>query len=127
MKQLIFLTLAAIATLSTCSKTASDKQAETAAEAPATETNDALTHAHIAVDGNCGVCKERIESAAKAVAGVASAEWDGDEKQLHLDFDAAETSPEAISKAVAQAGFDTQYDNAPGDVYNALPECCKYR
>jgi Cu(I)/Ag(I) efflux system membrane fusion protein len=44
-----------------------------------------------------------------------------------LHFDTAKTSLEAISKAIAQVGHDTEFDKAPDDVYNALPGCCKYR
>ncbi|MDR1632455.1 MAG: cation transporter [Dysgonamonadaceae bacterium] len=118
MKQFIYLTIAVamIVTANACSKTTSDKKTETS-----------ITHAHLAVNGSCEMCKERIESAAKAVEGVASVAWDGEEQQLHLNFDAAATSLETIAEAIAQAGHDTALDKAPDDVYNALPECCKYR
>lgn len=120
MKQLINLMIAVaiIATVNACSKTASDKKAEV---------KSTITHAHLVVNGSCEMCKERIESVAKAVEGVASAEWDGEEQQLHLNFDASGTSLETISQALAQAGHDTEFDKAPDDVYNALPGCCKYR
>ncbi|MDR1609931.1 MAG: copper chaperone [Candidatus Symbiothrix sp.] len=129
MKQFIYLmiSVAMIVTVNACSKTTSDKKAETSTEAPATETESTITHAHLAVNGSCEMCKERIESTAKAVEGVAGAEWDDEEQQLHLNFDTAETSLETISKALAQAGHDTEFDKAPDEVYNALPACCKYR
>ncbi|MDR1866506.1 MAG: copper chaperone, partial [Bacteroidales bacterium] len=37
------------------------------------------------------------------------------------------TSVEAVSKAIAAAGHDTDRDKAAEAVYNALPDCCKYR
>jgi Cu(I)/Ag(I) efflux system membrane fusion protein len=129
MKQIIYLLVAVamIVTANACSKTASEKKAEIPAENSVTEKESADTHAHLIVNGSCGMCKERIENTAKAIEGVSSAEWNADEQQLHLNFDTAETTLEAISKALAQAGHDTEFDKAPDDVYNALPECCKYR
>jgi Cu(I)/Ag(I) efflux system membrane fusion protein len=85
------------------------------------------TQATLAVQGNCEMCKERIETAAKGIEGVASAAWDAEAHQLQIQFDAAKTSVEAVSKAVAGVGYDTEKDQAPDEVYNALPPCCKYR
>jgi Cu(I)/Ag(I) efflux system membrane fusion protein len=73
------------------------------------------------------MCKDRIEETAKAIDGVETADWSLEEQSLHLHFDTTQTSLEAISKAIAQVGHDTEYDKAPDDVYDALPECCKYR
>ena len=129
MKRLIYLMIAvamAVA-VNACSKTVSDKKTETPPEVPAMETESTVIHAHLAVSGSCEMCKERIESAAKAVKGVTSAEWNGEEQQLHLNFDTAETSLEAIGKALARAGHDTEPDKASDDVYDALSGCCKYR
>ncbi|GHT61790.1 hypothetical protein FACS189451_04590 [Bacteroidia bacterium] len=120
------IAVAMIVTVNACSKTASENKTESApVETVEPESTD--THAHLTVNGSCEMCKERIENAAKAIEGVSSAEWNADEQQLHLNFDTAKTSLEAISKAVAQAGHDTELDKAPDEVYNALPECCKYR
>ncbi|GHT04021.1 hypothetical protein FACS189423_06080 [Bacteroidia bacterium] len=86
-----------------------------------------VSHASLAVQGSCEMCKERIENAAKSVEGVTEAVWNSETKELHLHFDAAKTSVEAISKAVAKAGHDTATDKADDEVYNALPPCCQYR
>ena len=85
------------------------------------------THTMINVQGKCEICKDRIEKAAKSVKGVFSANWDQKTKQLHLNFDPAQTSVDAISKAVAKAGHDTDKYKADNATYNALPSCCKYR
>ena len=85
------------------------------------------THTMILVQGKCEICKDRIEKAAKSVKGVSSANWDQKTKQLHLNFDPAQTSVDAISKAVAKAGHDTDKYKADNATYNALPSCCKYR
>ena len=84
-------------------------------------------HAMLGVQGNCEMCKERIEKAGKDVKGVTSATWDIDKKELHLNFDPHQTDLEAISKAIAKAGHDTDKDKADQAVYQALPDCCKYR
>jgi Cu(I)/Ag(I) efflux system membrane fusion protein len=84
-------------------------------------------HAMMTVQGLCGMCKERIEKTAGSVKGVSSATWDSDTKQLHLDFDPAQTGMDEISRTVAVAGHDTDRHKAPQDVYDALPACCKYR
>ena len=84
-------------------------------------------HAMIKVQGSCGMCKDRIEKTAKAVSGVSSAQWDLETKELHLNFDGSKTSIDAISKAIAKVGHDTDKYKAALDVYDALPGCCKYR
>jgi Cu(I)/Ag(I) efflux system membrane fusion protein len=38
-----------------------------------------------------------------------------------------ETNRNAIQKAIANAGHDTEKIKAEDKVYNTLPECCKYR
>ena len=83
-------------------------------------------HAQIKVSGNCEMCKERIETAAKSVAGVTLAEWSAETKQLHVSFDKGKTNIDYIQKAIAKAGHDTEKYKAPDDVYKALPECCLY-
>lgn len=84
-------------------------------------------HAMMTVQGLCEMCKERIEKAAMSVKGVSSASWDGTAKQLHLNYDPAQTDLDKISQAVAKAGHDTDKHKADQKVYDALPGCCKYR
>ncbi len=85
------------------------------------------THAMLGVKGLCDMCKERIETTAKGVQGVTSAVWDKATATLHLDFDSTQTTLDAISKAIAAVGHDTDRDKADQAVYDALPGCCKYR
>ncbi len=79
------------------------------------------------VYGNCGMCKDRIEEAAKSVSGVEYAEWNDDNKMLHITYLLNKTSLEKIHKAIAKVGHDTDIEKAPDDVYNNLPACCLYR
>jgi len=84
-------------------------------------------HVMLTVQGLCEMCKERIEKTAKAVNGVHTASWDLKTKQLHLGFDPAQTSADAVAKAIAKAGHDTDQYKADKATYDALPDCCKYR
>ncbi|NEW84564.1 MAG: efflux RND transporter periplasmic adaptor subunit, partial [Mariniphaga sp.] len=77
--------------------------------------------------GNCDMCKERIEKAAKSVNGVSEAVWDLTTKKIHVKYNGNQTSVETIEKAIANAGHDTEKFKAPDEVYNKLPECCLYR
>jgi membrane fusion protein, copper/silver efflux system len=79
------------------------------------------------VSGNCDMCKERIEKAAKSVKGVTSAEWNVNSKKIHVEYNGMKTSNEAIQKVIAKAGHDTELFKADDAVYNQLPECCRYR
>ena len=73
------------------------------------------------------MCKERIETAAKSVSGVGSAEWSSETKMLQVKFDASKTNSDTIQKAIAKVGHDTENFKAPENVYKELPECCLYR
>ena len=86
-----------------------------------------MEHQSIKVSGNCEMCKDRIETASKSVSGVSSAEWSAETKVLHVQFDAAKTNLDAVQKAIAKAGHDTEKHKASDTAYKELPECCKYR
>ncbi|MDQ3277197.1 MAG: hypothetical protein M3Q06_02660 [Bacteroidota bacterium] len=79
----------------------------------------------IKVSGECGMCKKKIEQAAKD-AGATYAEWSTDSKLLTVKYTAASTNNAKIQKAVAGVGYDTQSVKATDDAYNNLHECCKY-
>ena len=86
-----------------------------------------MEHQTIKVSGSCDMCKERIETAAKSVSGVKSAEWTAEKQMLHVEFDATKTNSDAIQKAIAKVGHDTEKYKASDAVYKELPECCLYR
>ena len=73
------------------------------------------------------MCKDRIEKTSKGVNGVTSAVWDQTSKILQLQLDPAKTSSDAVSKAIAKVGHDTEKHKASKEVYDALPGCCQYR
>lgn len=108
------------------SGTATIGTAQTETEVSAgTENQD--EHAVLGVQGLCEMCKENIETAAKSVDGVSTAEWDVEKKELHLHFNPQQTTLDAVSKAIAEVGYDTDRDKADQATYDALPACCKYR
>lgn len=80
----------------------------------------------VKVYGNCDMCKARIEKAAKAVDGVASANWDKKSKMIDLAYDDSKTDVHKVEMAIANAGHDTEMHKAKDEVYEKLPGCCQY-
>jgi copper chaperone CopZ len=78
------------------------------------------------VSGNCGMCKTRIEKAAK-VDGVSKAEWDSQSKLLSLTYDPSKVKTDDVLKKIAAVGHDNEKYKAEQSVYDNLPGCCKYR
>jgi len=89
------------------------------------QTGSVITIA-LKVSGNCEMCKERIEAAAKG-KGVKEATWDADTKLLTLTYDTLLSRIEKVHTRIADAGHDTELKKAKNDTYKALPECCLYR
>lgn len=77
------------------------------------------------VSGNCGMCKTRIEKAAKE-AGAKEAAWDADTKQLTVTYESSLTNTAKIQQKLADVGHDNPGFKTSDDVYNKLPGCCKY-
>jgi len=80
----------------------------------------------IEVNGNCGMCKKRIEMAAYSVKGVKSATWHQDHHDVHIILDENKTSIDEVHKAIAKAGHDTDKAKADDKVYEELHGCCQY-
>jgi copper chaperone CopZ len=80
----------------------------------------------VKVYGNCDLCKARIEKAAKAVDGVATANWNKETKMMDLAFDDSKTDVHKVAMAIANAGHDTEMHRATDEAYSKLPGCCKY-
>lgn len=86
-----------------------------------------VQHATFEVSGNCEMCKDRIEEAARSVKGVTTAVWDVKTKKIDVAFSSNLDNVASIQKAIARVGHDTGKYKADDKVYNALPACCKYR
>ncbi|NAY91244.1 metal transporter [Muricauda sp. JGD-17] len=79
------------------------------------------------VKGNCGMCQERIENTAVKMKGVKLASWNKDTKEFSAIIDERKCSIEDIKKEIASVGHDSEGFTAPSEVYDKLPDCCKYR
>lgn len=79
----------------------------------------------IKVSGNCGMCKKKIEAAAKN-AGASFASWNAETKELVVAYNGKKTSNAKIQEAVAASGYDTENVKATDEAYNNLHACCKY-
>ncbi len=90
------------------------------------DANAKKTMASTRVAGNCEMCKARIEKAAMEHQGVLSASWNKDTKILEVGYDEKATSLEAIEKAIAKIGHDTEHHRAHAEAYENLPGCCHY-
>ncbi len=77
------------------------------------------------VSGNCGMCKNKIEKAAKD-AGATSAEWDADTKDLKVTFNSSSTNTAKIQQKIAKVGYDNAGATATKESYDKLHGCCKY-
>ena len=78
------------------------------------------------VAGNCGMCKKKIESAAKSVKGVKSATWNANSQEITVKYNDEKTDLMAIHKKIAEAGYDTELVRADDAVYKELHSCCQY-
>lgn len=79
----------------------------------------------IPVSGNCGMCKSKIEKAAKT-AGAEDAKWDVDAKALTVKYNSSTTNAAKIQQAVAAVGYDARDVKATTEAYNKLHGCCQY-
>ncbi|MEN8200993.1 MAG: TonB-dependent receptor [Bacteroidota bacterium] len=79
------------------------------------------------VNGLCGMCKTRIETAALKVRGVEIASWDSQTRMLEVTLNPDKFKEKKLYYNIASVGHDTRQLLAPDPVYDALPMCCKYR
>ncbi len=84
-----------------------------------------ITQETFTVKGECGMCKERIETSAKET-GATSANWNAKTQKLQLKFDADKTSADQILKNIAAVGHDNERYTSTADTYENLPSCCHY-
>lgn len=77
------------------------------------------------VSGNCGMCKTKIEKAAKE-AGAKDASWDAETKVLTVKYNSSSTNTAKIQQKIAEVGYDNAGFKATADSYNKLHGCCKY-
>ena len=79
----------------------------------------------IKVAGECGMCKNKIEKAAKT-AGATYALWNTGSKVLTVKYNSTATNKAKIENAIATVGYDTENVKATDEAYNKLHGCCQY-
>lgn len=83
------------------------------------------------VDGICGMCKKRIETAALKTKGVKFALWSPKTHQLNLIMDERKVEVGIIQQNIANVGHDVILKDkkitASLEAYNSVHPCCKYR
>ncbi|WP_183148029.1 TonB-dependent receptor domain-containing protein [Chryseobacterium nematophagum] len=84
-----------------------------------------LSKKQFQVKGNCEMCKERIENAARK-AGAKTAIYSIDNQTLTLETDDNLISPDTILKKIAEVGHDNEKFKASNSSYESLPPCCHY-
>lgn len=77
------------------------------------------------VEGNCEMCKTRIEKAAKSVKGVLKANWNIKSKTLKVTFNSSVASLDEIHQSISNMGYKTEKLAASKKGYDVLPFCCK--
>ena len=78
------------------------------------------------VYGNCGQCKERIETALDQ-KGIKSAEWNVESKMIEVVYVPEKITLDQIHKIINGVGHDTEKSKAADSIYQKLPDCCLYR
>ena len=77
------------------------------------------------VAGECGMCKKKIETAAKN-AGATYALWNETSKVLTVKYKSQSSNEAKIQESIAAVGYDTPNYKATDEAYNKLHECCQY-
>ena len=79
------------------------------------------------VNGICGMCKKRIETAALKTRGVKFAIWDVRTHQINIILDERKTTLETLKINIANVGHDIKGFKASDEAYETVHPCCKYR
>ncbi|GIV26660.1 MAG: hypothetical protein KatS3mg027_0474 [Bacteroidia bacterium] len=88
--------------------------------------NNSVITQTLHVKGNCGQCKERIESAVD-VKGVKYAEWNKKTQILTITYKPSIISIDEIKNKILKVGHDVDSLQADEKAYQKLPDCCKFR
>lgn len=79
------------------------------------------------VDGVCGMCEKRIETALLNTPGVRFADWSTETHQVKVAFSGKKLTEQRLHELVAAVGHDTKKVKAKEEDYAKVHECCKYR
>tara|TARA_X000001036_G_scaffold406828_1_gene415810 strand:+ start:148 stop:495 length:348 start_codon:yes stop_codon:yes gene_type:complete len=79
------------------------------------------------VKGVCEMCKDRIENATIRLKGVKYSNWEIVSNKISIIYNSKKIKLDDIHKEISLLGHSTEKYDAPDKIYNALPDCCKYK
>ena len=79
------------------------------------------------VKGVCEMCKDRIENATIRLKGVKYSNWEIVSNKISIIYNSKKIKLDDIHKEISLLGHSTEKYDAPEKIYNALPDCCKYK
>lgn len=79
------------------------------------------------VDGNCNMCKNRIETATLKLNGVKYVNWDSKSSNFSIIYNTKKVTIDEIRSKIAEVGHDNGEYKASLETYDKLPNCCRYR
>ena len=79
----------------------------------------------IKTNGQCGECKERLESNLSVMKGVKSASFDVSTKNVTIVFNPEKTSAAKLRTAISKIGYDADDVKADPKAQAKLPKCCQ--
>ena len=79
------------------------------------------------VKGVCEMCENRIENGVVKLKGVKYASWEIISNKISLIYNSRKIKLDEIHKQISLLGHSTEKYDTPEKIYNALPDCCKYK
>lgn len=79
----------------------------------------------VKVKGNCEMCKARIEKAG-SFKKISKVSYSLEDQTATITFDTTQTNLNIILQKIADGGHDNERYTASDEVYDKLPDCCKY-
>ena len=79
------------------------------------------------VKGVCEMCKDRIENATIRLKGVKYSNWEIVSNKISIIYNSKKIKLDEIHRQISLLGHSTEKYDAPEKIYNALPDCCKYK
>lgn len=73
----------------------------------------------------CGMCETTLTKALHAVKGVKKTSLNLDTKVISVTYNPKQVTPDAIRKAISNAGYDADTIPADAAAYEKLHTCCK--
>jgi len=91
------------------------------------ENNSKAQSASFKVKGVCEMCKTRIENGTIRLKGVKYSNWEIVSNKISIIYNSKKIKLDDIHKEISLLGHSTEKYEAPEKIYNALPDCCKYK